>query len=302
MGVCLRWRIVNPRTRNLLEVNAAVLLWGGTALFAKLIPLPVPAIILGRSIMAVLALGVFLRLTGQRCRFHGRRDTAGVLLIGALLGIHWLTYFHAIRISTVAVGIIALHTYPILTILLEPLFFRERLHRVDCLCGVLVLVGIVILVPEFRLGSDITLGVLWGVLSAVFFALRNILTRAYVRRYSSSVLMFYQALVIAVLMVPYGMARPPVVDTRSVGLLALLGVLFTALPQTLFTSGHAHLKAKTVSIIATMLPVYGATTAFLLLGEVPTMRTLAGGAIVVGTVVVETFRSVGAQPGADRDS
>jgi drug/metabolite transporter (DMT)-like permease len=291
--------VVNPRTRNLLEVNAAVLLWGGTALFAKLIPLPVPAIILGRSIMAVLALVVFMQLTGPRYRLNGGRDTAAVLLIGVLLGIHWLTYFQAIRVSTVAVGIIALHTYPILTILLEPLFFRERLHGVDLMCGLAVMAGIVILVPEFRLDSTVTQGVLLGVLSAVFFALRNILTRVYVRRYSSSTLMFYQVLVIAIMMVPYGIARPPTLDARSVGLLALLGALFTALPQTLFTSGHAHLKAKTVSIIATMLPVYGAITAFLLLGEVPSWRTVLGGVIVVGAVVVETLRSVSAPPVKD---
>lgn len=287
---------MNPRTRNLLEVNAAVLLWSGTALFAKLIPLPVPLIILGRSAVAVLALAVFLRLTGQRYRLNSRRDVAGVLLIGVFLGIHWLSYFQAIRVSTVAVGIIALHTYPILTILLEPLFFRERLQWVDVWCGLAVMAGILVLVPEFRLDSDVTQGVLWGVFSAVFFALRNLLTRAYVRRYSGSTLMFYQVLVIAVLMIPYALARPPVADARSLGLLALLGVGFTALPQTLFTSGHAHLKAKTVSIIATLLPVYGAISAFLLLGEVPSGRTIVGGVIVVGTVVVETLRSIRSGP------
>lgn len=287
---------MNPRNRNLLEVNAAVLLWGGTSLFAKLIPLSVGQIIFGRSVVAVLALAVFLRVTGQSFRLGGRRDAAGVLLIGALLGIHWLTYFQAIRVSTVAVGIIALHTYPILTILLEPLFFREKLHWADALSGVAVMAGIVILVPEFRLESEITQGVLWGVLSAVFFALRNILTRSYVRRYSSSTLMFYQVAVIVVLMLPYAVIRPLTVEPRSLGLLALLGVLFTALPQTLFTSGHAHLKAKTASIISTLLPVYGALLAFLLLGEAPTIRTYIGGAIVLGTVVVETLRSLREKP------
>ena len=72
--------------------------------------------------------------------------------------------------------------------------------------------------------------------------------------------------------------------------LVVLGVFFTALPQTLFTSSHTHLKAKTVSIIATLLPVYGPLFAVFALGEIPTMRTLVGGAIVVGAVVTETLR------------
>lgn len=283
---------MSPKTRNLIELNVAVLLWSGTALFAKLIDLPLGHIIFGRSLMAALALGLFVPAIGMDFRIRKARDAGGLLLIGLLLGVHWLTYFHAIQVSTVAVAIIALHTYPMLTILLEPLFFGERLQRGDCLLGIAVLVGVVILVPDLDLGSATTQGVLWGVVSAVFFALRNLLTRRYVQRYPSSVMMFYQVLVILLCLAPYALFNPVETTRSTVGKLALLGVLFTALPQTLFTSSHTHLKAKTVSIIATLLPVYGPLSAVLVLGEIPTLRTLVGGLVVIGAVAAETFRHV----------
>ncbi|MCP5517280.1 MAG: EamA family transporter [Verrucomicrobiales bacterium] len=286
---------MSPKTRNLIELNVAVLLWGGTALFAKLIDLPLGHIIFGRSLTAALALGLFVTGLRMDLRIRGARDTAGLILIGVLLGVHWLTYFHAIQVSTVAVAIIALHTYPMVTILLEPWFFGERLHRLDFALGIAVLVGVAILVPELDPGSATTQGVLWGVVSAVFFALRNLLTRRYVQRYPSSVLMFYQALVILVCLAPYALFHPVTTTRGSVAKLVLLGVVFTALPQTLFTSSHTHLKAKTVSIIATLLPVYGPVSAALFLGEIPSVRTVIGGVVVVVAVAAETFRHVKAE-------
>lgn len=283
---------MNPKTRNLIEINAAVLLWSGTALFAKLIELPLGHIIFGRSLIAALALTVFLRGTGHSLALGNWRDAGGVVLSGVLMGAHWLTYFHSMRVSTVAVGIISLYTYPMLTILLEPLLRRERLRAVDGALGLAVMVGVVILVPDFHLGSATTRGVLWGVLSALFFALRNLLTQTYVRRYSGSLLMFYQVLVIALLLLPYALAYPATGPAGSFSKLVLLGVVFTALPHALFASGHSHLKAKTASLLATMLPVYGPIMAIFVLGEMPSLRTILGGAVVVGVVVIETLRSV----------
>jgi drug/metabolite transporter (DMT)-like permease len=283
---------MSPKTRNLIEINLAALLWGGTALFAKLIELPVGHIIFGRSLMAALALALFLRLTGRRLALRSVRDAGMLALTGALMGAHWLTYFQAIKVSSVAVGIIAIHTYPILTILLEPLFRRERLQWTDGALGVAVLAGVAILVPEFHLRSALGRGVLWGVVSAVFFALRNLLTRPYARRYPGSLVLFYQVLVITVLLLPYALGHPARASNAAFSRMVLLGVVFTALPHALFTSGHAHLKAKTASLVAALLPVYGSLLAVWVLGEIPAVRTVVGGLIVVGVVVVETVRSL----------
>ena len=70
----------------------------------------------------------------------------------------------------------------------------------------------------------------------------------------------------------------------------LLGILFTALPHTLYTNSLAHLKARSVGVIATLLPVYGAVTAAFFLGEIPSTRTLVGGSIILVAVIIETAR------------
>lgn len=276
--------------QSLIELNFAVLLWGGTALFSKLIALPAFQITGLRSPVAALALLLVMGFHRESIGLKSGRDLLFIVVGGLALGGHWVTYFQSMQVSTVAVGILALHTYPVMTALLEPLLFRERFHAIDLGLALVVLVGVGILVPTLSLESSTTRGVLWGVSSALLFSVRNLLSRVLVRRYSGRKVMGYQLLVATVVLLPAAVWFGQPVDGRNALKLILLGVLFTALPHTLFTNSLRGLKAKTVAVIATMLPVYGTCTAALFLGEIPGKRILVGGCIIVGAVLFESWR------------
>ncbi len=282
------------RIRNLVELNVAVLLFGGTSLFAKIIDLPVPYVIFGRSAVAALAILVYSAVTRSSLRPLRRGDLAVLLGMGVVLAVHWVTYFQAIRLSTVAIGTISLHTYPIITVLAEPFADRTRLRAADAILALVVLAGIVVLVPEYSLASATSQGVLWGVVSAILFTMRNLFVRRYVQRYSGATLMLYQTGVSAVVLFPFVLLTGGLESTVGEWpLLLLLGSIFTALTQSLYAGSLRTLPAKTVAIIATLLPLYSAVLALLVLGEVPTIRTIIGGLIVVGAVMVETVRAAG---------
>jgi drug/metabolite transporter (DMT)-like permease len=281
---------MDPRRKSLIELNAAVGMWAITALFAKWIPLPALQITGLRSAVAAAALFAVLRWQGHSLRLSGPRDL-GVLVAGGLaMGAHWVTYFQAIQLSTVALGILALHTYPVMTAVVEPLIFKERVHWLDLLLGLVVMAGVAVLVPGFSLDSPITRGVLLGVLSAACFTLRNVLTRRAVAVYGGARVTFYQLLAAAAVLSPLALLFGQPLTLRSSGQLLLLGAIFTALPHTLYTNSLTHLKARSAGIIATLLPVYGSITAALLLGEIPSKRTLIGGGIILSAVALETAR------------
>ncbi len=282
------------RTRNLVELNVAVVLIGGTTLFAKIIDLPIPYVIFGRSAVAAVAILLFsaVKRSSVRPRRHG--DLTVLLGMGVLLAVHWVTYFQAIRVSTVAIGTISLHTYPIITVLAEPFVNRTRLRAADAALALVVLAGIVVLVPEFSLVTAITRGVLWGVASAILFTIRNLVVRRFVQRYAGSTLMLYQTAVSAAVLFPYVLLTGGTAATIGEWpLLLLLGTVFTALTHSLYAGSLRTLPAKTVAIIATLLPLYSAILALLILGEVPSIRTIVGGLIVLGAVMVETVRASG---------
>ena len=275
--------------KGLLAVHSAVLIFGLTALFSKLIALTALEITLLRSIFAALVIAVMFFWKGTSLQLSRSKDYGIVFLLGVLLAIHWVTYFHAMQVSSIAVGVIALYTFPIITVFLEPLFHGESPHLKDIVSALAVLVGIYLLVPEFSLSNETTQGLLWGMFSALFFALRNIIQGHYFKGYTARHSLFYQTLVTFVVLLPFSFEVIPEVTHVQWGQLFILGIFFTALPHTLFAFSLMNLKAKTVSLVACVQVVYATVFAALLLSEWPQFSTIMGGLIVVSAAMYESY-------------
>lgn len=280
---------MNHSRQGLLSVHSAVFIFGLTALFSKLIELTALEITFLRSIFAVLALWLFIRWHKESIKLHSQQDYLIVILLGLLLAAHWVTYFHAMQVSSVAVGVIALYTFPVITVFIEPLFHGERPHMQDIISALAVLFGIYLLVPEFALEDSTTQGVLWGVFSALLFALRNIIQGRYFSGYPARHALFYQAAVSILVLLPFAGSTIPNVSNWQWGQLLLLGIVFTALPHTLFAHSLRHFKAKTTSLIACLQVVYATFFAAILLGEWPELTTVLGGIIVVSAAMYESY-------------
>ena len=187
---------MNTQQQSLLYLHSAVLLFGGTALFSKLIGLPALDITVYRTAVAAIVLFIVLSLQKQKIRLASAKDYKIALLLGIVVGIHWVTYFAGMQMAGVTIGIIAFFTYPVITVFLEPLLTRflsrnklghglsSKPKRKDILIAFIVMIGIFLLIPEISLGNQVTLGIATGVLSAFFFALRNILHKNYFSHYS----------------------------------------------------------------------------------------------------------------------
>lgn len=275
--------------KGLLAVHSAVLIFGLTALFSKLISLTALEITLLRSIFAVFIILAIFLWQKKSIKLSQTKDYGIVILLGVLLALHWVTYFHAMQVSSVAVGVIALYTFPVITVFLEPLFHGENPHIKDIISALTVLFGIYFLVPEFSLNNQTTQGILWGVLSALFFALRNIIQGHYFKGYTARHSLFYQTLVTFVVLLPFSFTVIPEVTNIQWGQLLILGIFFTAVPHTLFAFSLLNLKAKTVSLVACVQVVYATIFAALLLNEWPQLSTVMGGLIVVSAAMYESY-------------
>ncbi|MCK4675615.1 MAG: DMT family transporter [Gammaproteobacteria bacterium] len=274
---------------GLLAVHAAVLIFGFTALFSKLLSLPALEITFYRSAVAFLVIAIYVAYKKQSFLLDNPKDYLMAGLLGVLLATHWVSYFYAMQVSTVAIGVIALYTFPVITVFLEPLFHGEKPHGADVIGSIAVLFGIYLIVPDFSFDNSTALGVVAGVFSAFMLSLRNIMQRRFFSRYSASQALLYQSLVVVLVLFAFIDAEMASIDDRQWLLLILLGVVFTALPHTLFAHGLLHLKAKTASLIACVQVVYAAVFAALLLGEWLTTNVVFGGLIVVSAAMYESF-------------
>lgn len=287
---------MNSHREGLLSVHTSIVIFGLTALFSKLISLSAIEITLLRSIFAVIAIALYIKYLNESFLLKRPLDYFIALILGFFLATHWVTYFHAMQVSSVAIGIISLYSYPVITVFLEPLFHGERPHTKDIISGMAVLFGIYLLVPEFTLDNQSTQGVLWGVLSAFLFAMRNIIHRRYFNTYPARHALMYQGLFVIALLIPFSFEIVTHVSQHQWLQLIVLGIIFTALPHTLFANSLLHLKAKTVGLIASMQVVYGTIFAYMFLTEIPTWSTLVGGAIVIVAASYETLSTLKQNP------
>ncbi len=280
---------MNDQKQSLIYLHIAIVLFGGTALFPKLIALSALDITVYRTAIAAVALFILLSLQKKKINLVKSKDYVIACVLGIVVGIHWVTYFASMQMAGVTIGIISLFTYPVITVFIEPLFSKKRLKLKDVITALIVVLGIFLLIPEISLGNQVTLGIITGVFSAFLFSLRNILHRSYFSHYSGSHAMLYQT-VIACLMLCLFVEVPPLAVSKNDWLLIfLVGIVFTATPHALFASSLRHLSATTAGLISCLQPLYASVLAFLLLQERPQLMTIIGGLLVVSAAVFETW-------------
>jgi drug/metabolite transporter (DMT)-like permease len=286
-----RQRRVNDVKKSLWSLHLAVLLLGVTALFSRVIPLSALDITFGRSVVACFCLFVIIKMSGKSLRLHSYRDLLVGVLLGVVMAAHWVTYFAAMQYSSVAVGMIAMFTFPVITVLLEPFFEGIRLVWQDIVSALIVLLGIYMIVPDTSLDNDVTLGIVVGILSAFLYALRNLVHRKYFSHYSGAHAMTVQTFVIILCLMFFTSEQIFEMSMDTLILLVVLGSVCTAAPHALIASSLKHLRAKTFSLIACAQPIYGVLFAMLILHEQPTWRTLVGGLLVISAAVYETVNA-----------
>lgn len=276
--------------KGILEIHGAVFLFGVAGLFGKLVDAPSVVIVFGRTFFASVGLLIVLRVLKKPLRPRSRADMGMLILIGILLAVHWVTFFKAIQVSTVAIGLLTFSTFPIFVTFMEPWFFKEKLRLFDLMTAVLVLLGIWLIVPSFDMDDHITQGAFWGVMAGLTFALLSVLNRKYVVLYSPLVITAYQNIIATIVLFPVLFFLTFSIDVKDGVLLVCLGIFCTAFSHALFIRSLSYIKTQLASIIACLEPVYGSVFAFFLLGEIPRIRTLLGGCLIVGTIMAATAK------------
>jgi len=80
--------------------------------------------------------------------------------------------------------------------------------------------------------------------------------------------------------------------TPQIPYIIFLGLVTTAIGHTLFLNSFNHFSVSTASIMASVQPIYGIIVAMLFLNEIPSGRSLIGGALILLTVVIESSRTM----------
>lgn len=281
----------NSHFKNLSFLLLATLFISTSGVLGKYINLPAEVIIWFRGCFGAIFIYTFCKIKRVKLKISSKKDFSSFLVSGFFLGAHWVTYFYALKLSNVALGMLSMYTFPIITAFLEPFFSEQKLNIIHVLLGFLVLIGIYILVPNFSLENDEAKGILLGVLSAFCYALRNLTTKKHVKNYNSNMIMLYQLVIVAVLLFPVLFFSDISNVESQLPFLVLVALLTTAIGHTMMVNSLQHFSVSTASIISSVQPIFGILIAYIFVSEIPNFQTFIGGSLILLTVIIESIRS-----------
>jgi drug/metabolite transporter (DMT)-like permease len=281
----------NTHLKHILELLLATLFVSTSGVLGKYIEMPTPVIIWWRSFLAMVFLYIYCKYKKIPLKVSSSKDGISFVIGAVFMAAHWMTYFYALKLSNVALGMLSLYTFPVITALLEPVFLKTKLNPIHIVMGFIVLLGIYILAPKFNLESAPIQGIILGMLSALCYSLRILLMKQHIKKYNGTVLMFYQVLIISILLIPTLFLMDSSAIETQYPYILLLALLTTAIGHTMMVRKLTYFSVSTASIISSVQPIFGIILAFFFLSETPTLKTFFGGLLILVTVLIESVRS-----------
>lgn len=182
-------------------------------------------------------------------------------------------YFMCMTYASLSVASILLYTAPIFVMLMSVIFFKEKLNTQKIVSLILAFCGCLFVTGVFSHNTKISfVGVIFGVMSGLCYALYSIFTRfALNREYSPLTVTLYTFIFASLASVCVTDIKPVLtLMTKSTGdffFCILFALLSAVLPYLTYTLALKHIKASTASIIATIEPVVATITGAIIFDE-----------------------------------
>jgi drug/metabolite transporter (DMT)-like permease len=222
-----------------------------------------------------------------------RRAFTALFFTGALVGLHWILFFAAIKLSTVSVALVCLSSLTLFTAVLEPLLGKKKISKLEIVAGLLIITGIILI---FKFETQYTKGIIAGLVCALCASLFSIINSKLVQQHDAPVITFYELLgaifwISLYLLCTGGFDKHMALNAHDAGYLFILGTVCTSLAYVAGVSVMRELSAFKVALVTNLEPVYGIVMAFVFFGDMKKMTVgfWAGAIIILSTIFLFPF-------------
>ena len=266
-------------------VVAGAVAFSTAPFFTRLLPYDSWTILFWRGLFGGSLIAVIMVLLQGRA---GLRDLIGMSASGWLVSLYstlgMIAFIPSLQLTSVSNVAIIIATGPFLAAALAWIWLGEIPRRRTMLASVVALCGVAIIVGNAHIGSD-----LLGVALACFMALAIAAMTVMVRRHKETSMVAAAAIsnfLTSVVSLPFahGIAS---VTGRDLFILAMFGFFQVALGLTLFFLGSRLLPSSQAALISTLETPLMPFWIWLAFSEVPALRVLLGGALVMGAVIAD---------------
>ncbi|RLD17832.1 MAG: EamA/RhaT family transporter [Bacteroidetes bacterium] len=282
---------MTKKKRAYIELHIAIVLFGLTAILGKLITLDAVPLVWWRVLITSISLFFILGIR-QTFRNLPLRLILKFLLTGALLAIHWITFFLSIKLANVSIALMAFATQSFFTAIFEPLIVGGRIRRHELAVGFLIVPAMILIVSDLDL--SLRLGLWVGILSSVVYAIFASASKRLIDEASPVQISFFQLFgcwLFVTMLLPF-MVDFEVDQFVPVGpdliYMIILTLLCTSLAYVLSMRALRYISAFDSNLAINLEPIYGIVLAWLLFNENKelTLSFYLGGAIIIATVVL----------------
>ncbi|CAI1492499.1 Permeases of the drug/metabolite transporter (DMT) superfamily [Thermococcus nautili] len=277
--------------RGKVQIALAMLIWGSVGIFGRLSGLSGLGVAFARVSLGALVLLPLLSLRGKLRNALGelRKRPYHMLALGTALALNWVFLFTAFNYTSIANAVLVYYTAPVLATLISWRFLNERLDAGKVLSLAIAFTGLLLIASSQRISlsdRDFT-GIVFAFLGALFYALIPNLGR-FLRGVDGESLTFLQLAIASIVLIPF-------VAVENVGspvwwAIAVLVLLHTVFALYLYMDGLKKVEVKDASLLSYLDPLSAIVYAFLVFGEVPGVRTVIGGALILLASAIDLAR------------
>lgn len=271
--------------RGIILVAAGSIVWSTAGLLARMAETDVWTTSFWRAVFCALFLTLVLIAFDRK---NLRQSIMSIgrpgVIVATLLSVDAILFILALHYTTVANTMFITATTPFIAAIISRVFLKERVRGKTWAATGAAFVGIALMVSE-SLGTASLIGDGLAVIVTINFAIAIILMRRH-RTINMRPAVWLSALISVVLTAP--LATPLAVTAYDLGLLAIFGAVEMGLGIVLFTAGAQRIPAVEAAMIAILETILSPFWVWILLGEDPGPRTIAGGVIVILAVAAHT--------------
>lgn len=275
---------------NLLSMGT-IFLWSLAFPFSKVAMKHFSPYALGflRVCIASVALIIIGFFAGNR--LPKKKDLGWFILSGACgFGIYLFTFNRGIQTLTSASSSIVIAITPVLTAVAANYIYKEKINKTGWVTLFTAFLGVVVMMLWDGVLS-INTGIFWTLAAATVFCGYNILNRKLSSMgYRAIEIVTYSMISSIIVLSPFSVRGIREISTASLNettVLLILGFLSSALAYYLWSIALSKAeKTSDVTNYSFLTPFVATIMGSLILGEVPSIGTSVGGAIIIASIVV----------------
>ena len=274
----------SDKLKSTLHFHFIVFIFGFTAILGKLISIDAVSLVWYRMVLATAVVALFMAV--RRISFALSTKQLYIMLIcGVLIALHWVFFFHAVKVSNVSVTLSIMSSGALITALVEPIFYKRTFVWYEIVLGLIVVVALgLIMQTEYHYIEGMMFAFIAILLSVAF----TLINGKAIHKSDARVMSVYQlgagAVCMTMMLLMQGKLTVELFSISKTDILwiSILAIVCTAYAFVVSIAVMRHLTPFSLMLAINMEPVYGILFGILIFGSDEKMSF----AFYIGTLLI----------------